>query len=128
MAGEEAQSWNWLAAGRGWLVLTLLSPKMVVGHPYVRPTGAVWGSLFLLFFIIGGVVSTLIPLTYGSQQNWVGRYLSSPIGGKSREELAATSPEDLGVGDLPPAILFAVAAVVAMSFLSCVIQKIEFPE
>ena len=54
--------------------------------------------------------------------------MSSPIGGKSREELAATSPEDLGVGDLPPAVLFAVAAVVAMSFLSCVIQKIEFPE
>eukprot|EP01043_Picozoa_sp_COSAG02_P027885 COSAG02_NODE_1664_length_11434_cov_51.455404_8_plen_232_part_00 len=33
--------------------------------PYKRPTGVAW-KMFAVFFVLGGVCSTLIPLTYGS--------------------------------------------------------------
>jgi hypothetical protein len=104
---------------------------MVVGHPYVRPKNMGWNAMFAVFFVLGGVCSTLIPLTYGSRKHSIGessradlslsaassrssalrlgarstgRYMSSPVNGKSAEELQNTAPEDLGLQDLPPAV------------------------
>jgi hypothetical protein len=88
------------------------------GPAYKQPAGVVWNTLFLVFFVIGGGCSTLIPLSCGSDTNWVGRFLKSPVSGKTAEQLAATSPEDLDVGDLPPAVILVAAAIVSMSLLS----------
>jgi hypothetical protein len=45
---------------------------MVVGTPYKRPTGLAWNTMFAVFFVLGGVCSTLIPLTYGSSKHSIG--------------------------------------------------------
>ena len=136
--------------------------------------------MFSIFFVLGGVCSTLIPLTYGTQkasvgalfaaQPWrsaraqpappharAGRYLSSPLSGKTAEQLHNTPPDELGFNDLPPAVsvshalvlcffpralrprahttcrsrpqvIIIGAAIISSSMLSCVIQKLEFPE
>eukprot|EP01046_Picozoa_sp_COSAG06_P006954 COSAG06_NODE_333_length_17341_cov_7.601032_17_plen_150_part_00 len=45
---------------------------MAVGHPYVRPKNMGWNAMFAVFFVLGGVCSTLIPLTYGSRKHSIG--------------------------------------------------------
>ena len=98
---------------------------MVVGTPYERPGGVLWSTMFAIFFVLGGLCSTLIPLTFGSDRHWIGKYMATPASGRALDSVA---PEDLGLADLPPAMIFIGSAIVAMSMLSCVIQKLEFPE
>jgi hypothetical protein len=57
---------------------------MVVGHPYVRPKNMGWNAMFAVFFVLGGVCSTLIPLTYGSRKH--------SIGESSRADLSLCPP------------------------------------
>eukprot|EP01049_Picozoa_sp_SAG25_P005227 SAG25_NODE_351_length_9277_cov_3.879712_2_plen_187_part_00 len=104
-------------------------PHMVVGGTaYSRPRGPIWDALFVVFFVLGGLCSTIIPLTLGSRASAIGKYLGDPLSGKTRDEMLAAGPEELGLADLPPSIVLIGAAIFAGSLLSVVIQKIEFPQ
>ena len=71
----------------------VICSAMVVGNPYERPGGVLWSTMFAIFFVLGGLCSTLIPLTFGSDRHWIGKYMATPASGRA---LAPTASRKAG--------------------------------